>query len=45
MIGDALVPRKAMHAIAEGRAVARSIGGDRVVNAEALPMDRRLVLD
>jgi 2,4-dienoyl-CoA reductase (NADPH2) len=34
VIGDALVPRKAMHAIAEGRAVARAIGGDRVTNAE-----------
>ena len=45
VIGDAIVPRKVMHALAEGRAVARSIGGDRVVDAEALPMDRRLVLD
>jgi 2,4-dienoyl-CoA reductase-like NADH-dependent reductase (Old Yellow Enzyme family) len=35
VIGDAIVPRKAMHAISEGRAVARAIGGDRVVNTEA----------
>ena len=34
VIGDAIVPRKAMHAISEGRAVARAIGGDRVVNTE-----------
>jgi 2,4-dienoyl-CoA reductase (NADPH2) len=34
VIGDAIVPRKAMHAIAEGRAVARAIGGDRVVDTE-----------
>ena len=37
VIGDALVPRKAMHAIAEGRAVARAIGGERVVNTETAP--------
>jgi 2,4-dienoyl-CoA reductase-like NADH-dependent reductase (Old Yellow Enzyme family) len=34
VIGDALVPRKAMHAIAEGREAARAIGGERVVNTE-----------
>jgi 2,4-dienoyl-CoA reductase (NADPH2) len=34
VVGDAIVPRKAMHAIAEGRAVARAIGGDRVVDTE-----------
>jgi 2,4-dienoyl-CoA reductase (NADPH2) len=37
VIGDALVPRKVMHAVSEGRAVARAIGGDRVVNTE-LPL-------
>jgi 2,4-dienoyl-CoA reductase-like NADH-dependent reductase (Old Yellow Enzyme family) len=34
VIGDAIVPRKVMHAIAEGRAVARALGGDRVINTE-----------
>jgi hypothetical protein len=29
VIGDALVPRKASHAIAEGRAAAESIAGTR----------------
>jgi 2,4-dienoyl-CoA reductase-like NADH-dependent reductase (Old Yellow Enzyme family) len=34
VIGDAIVPRKVMHAIAEGREAARAIGGDRVVDTE-----------
>jgi 2,4-dienoyl-CoA reductase-like NADH-dependent reductase (Old Yellow Enzyme family) len=37
VIGDAIVARKVMHAVAEGRAAARALGGDRVVNTEAPP--------
>jgi hypothetical protein len=36
VIGDALVPRKASHAIAEGRAAAESIAGARLRTAAAV---------
>ena len=36
VIGDALVPRKASHAIAEGRAAAESIAGVRLRPAAAV---------